>query len=114
MIYVSTMASSHLLSTRVYYIVKTAILIGVVVGFLLLSITSFLVRDVGFIESNPMQFLNETIIVSLLSSLPVIYIAWIRRGINAGDYNKFFILFIKIALVHIGFQISGIYSILFK
>jgi len=108
------MPASDKLSTNVYHIVKNAILVGAVFGFLLLTVTSLLVRDVAFIEANPMFFLNETIVVALLSSVPIIYIAWIRRGINAHDYGKFFILFIKIALVHIGFQISGIYSILFK
>jgi len=100
-------------SDSVYKLIKYGILAAAALGFTILFITSVLVHDTHYIKTHPKFFLSETIIMGLLSSLPIIYISWLRGGSKVETLQEFTLIFVKIALLHIGFQLSGVYAILF-
>ena len=95
-----------------YKVIKYGLLAGVAVGFFILAITSLLVRDTAYIQSHPWYFLSELVVVGGLSALPVMYVGYMRRGRNIHDFYGFLALFAKIAAVHLGFELSGVYKIL--
>jgi hypothetical protein len=95
-----------------YRIIKYGLLAGAAVGFLILAVTSLLVRDIAYPMQNPRYFLAETAVVAFFNAVPLLYIGYMRRGRNLNDFIGFLVLFVKIALIHIGFQLSGVYTIL--
>jgi len=101
------------ISTAVYKVIKYGILIAIGFGFTILFITSALVHDTAYIEKNPKFFISETLIMGLLSALPIVYISYLRGGHLVSTAQEFTLLFIKIALIHITFQLSGVYTVLF-
>ena len=101
------------LHDTVYNVIKYGILVGAALGFTLLIITSILVHDTSYITKNPKFFASETIVMGLLSSLPIVYISWLRGGSKVQTIEEFGLVFAKIALLHITFQLSGVYSIIF-
>ncbi len=97
----------------VYHVIKYSIFIGMGVGFLILFIGSVLVNDTTYIVKNPKFFLSETLVMGLLTALPVIYISYLRGSPQVQTIRDFGVIFLKIVLVHVGFQLSGVYSVLF-
>ena len=96
-----------------YKIVKNLIIVGIVIGFGILFIFSILVHDTYYMTHNPKFFTSETLIMATLTTLPIIYLS-ILRGANRQETIKGSVLiFLKIVLLHIGFQMSGIYSVVF-
>ena len=51
--------------------------------------------------------------MGFLTSLPVIYISYLRGSPQVNTIRDFFLIFIKIVFLHAGFQLSGVYSVLF-
>jgi len=98
----------------VYIYLKYAILIGIVLSFVSLIICSILVFDTYYIQIHPKQFLSETILMGVLTSIPIAFLCYIR---GTTSYKKILaeslIFFAKIVFIHIGFQLSGIYSVIF-
>jgi hypothetical protein len=103
----------NVISTHVYNLIKYLIIAGLAIGFFVLIGTSMLIMDTKYIELNPTYFLQELLIIGGLTALPVIYLGWMRRGQHINDFYGFLILFVKIALIHLCFQLSGVYTILF-
>lgn len=96
-----------------YKIMKNFIILGSVLGFSILFIFSVLVHDTNYITHHPKFFTSETLIMAILTTLPIVYLS-ILRGANRHETLKGSVLiFLKIVLLHIGFQMSGIYSIIF-
>lgn len=97
----------------VYKVIKYGIIFGLGLSFIVLLIGSLLVHDTYYIEKNPKFFLSETLLMGLLTGLPIIYICWLRKVPIATSLIDFSIFFLKIVLIHIGFQLSGVYTVLF-
>lgn len=99
---------------QVYNIMKYLIFAGVIVGFGSLAIASSLVFDTYYITKHPKYFTTETLLFGILTAIPIAYLSYMR---GATSYKKVFsdsiLFFIKIVLLHLGFQLSGIYSVLF-
>ena len=96
-----------------YKIVKNFTIVGSVIGFTILLICSLIVRDTTYIKHHPKFFASETFIMAILTTLPIVYLS-ILRGANKQETLKgSALIFLKIVLLHIGFQLSGIYSVLF-
>jgi hypothetical protein len=97
----------------VYHFIKYALIFGISISFLVLFATSILVHDVYWIKKNPKFFVSEALVMGFLTAIPVIYISYIRGGAVKSTLQEFGLLFAKIVLIHIGFQLSGVYSALF-
>ena len=101
------------ISDSVYRYIKYAVIIGISLSFIVMTITSVLVRDTGYIIKHPRYFLSETLIMGFLTCIPVLYISFLRNGNKKETAQEFGLLFFKIIFLHITFQLSGIYSVLF-
>jgi hypothetical protein len=97
----------------VYKVIKYGIIFGLGLSFIVLVIGSLLVHDTHYIEKNPRFFLSETLLMGILTGLPVIYISWLRKVPIKNSIEGFSLFFLKIILIHIGFQLSGVYTVLF-
>lgn len=96
-----------------YKIVKNFMIVGIVIGFSILIIFSVLVHDIDYMKNHPKFFISETLIMAILTTLPIVYLS-ILRGANRNETIKgTALIFLKIVLLHIGFQMSGIYSAVF-
>jgi hypothetical protein len=100
-------------SSGVYHFIKYSILFGIAFGFTTLFIASILVHDTAYIQKNPKFFLAETLVMGLLTTIPVTLIYYLRGADKKETINGSGLIFLKIALMHIGFQLSGVYSVLF-
>lgn len=107
------MRSSEDISQLVYKVIKYGILSGLGVSFLVLIIGSILVHDTYYMKQNPKFFISETLIMGFLTALPIVYISYLRGGTKTQTIQEFILLFLKIAMIHLGFQLSGVYSVLF-
>lgn len=101
------------ISDSVYHFIKYAVILGLSLSFIVLTATSILVRDTGYIKNHPKFFLSETLIMGLLTSIPILYISYLRGGNKKETIQEFAMLFFKIVFLHVTFQLSGIYSVLF-
>ena len=97
----------------VYQVVKYGVIIGLLLSFLVLFIGSVLVHDTHYITKNPKFFVSETLIMGILTGLPIAYITYLRGGTRKESIQDFGLFFFKIVLLHIGFQLSGVYSVIF-
>jgi len=99
---------------QVYHFLKFSIVVGLVISFLFLTIGSILVADTAYIQNHPKNFMVETLLMGFLTAIPVSYLSYMR---GTTSYKKIFtdggIFFVKIVLLHIGFQLSGIYTAVF-
>jgi hypothetical protein len=99
---------------EVYTVMKYLILAGIVIGFGTLAVTSALIFDTHYITKNPKFFTTETLLFGTLTAIPIAYLSYMRGATN---YKKIvydsMLFFIKVVFLHIGFQLSGIYSVLF-
>ena len=101
--------------TEVYEYLKFAIIFGFIMGFASLIVCSVLVFDTTYIEKNPKNFLVETLLMGTLTAIPIGYLSYMR---GTTSYKLIFrdcaLFFTKIVLLHIGFQLSGVYTVVFK
>ena len=97
----------------VYKVIKYGLISGIAVSFLVLLAGSVLVHDTYYIEKNPKFFISETLIMGILTGLPVMYITLLRGGTKKQSIQDFGLFFLKIVLLHLGFQLSGVYSVIF-
>ena len=101
------------ISHTVYSVIKYSVITGISLSFLVLTISSMIVHDMYWIKKNPKVFLSETMIMGILTAFPVIYISYVRGGTITKTVQDFILLFLKIVFIHVGFQLSGVYSVLF-
>ena len=101
------------LTDNVYKIIKYGLIFLLSIGFLVLAACSVLVHDTYWIDKNPRIFASETLLMGFLSALPILYLSYVRDYPVVDSLPEFFFFFVKVALIHIGFQLSGVYSILF-
>jgi hypothetical protein len=100
-------------STEVYKFIKYSMFVGIAFGFTILFISSILVHDTAYIKKNPKFFLGETLFMGVLTTIPVILISYLRGASKSEIENGSGLIFLKIVLLHIGFQLSGVYSVIF-
>jgi hypothetical protein len=100
-------------STGVYKFIKYSMLVGIAFGFTTLFISSILVHDTAYIQKNPKFFLAETLFMGVLTTIPVMLICYLRGVDKKGIIIDSGLIFLKIVLLHIGFQLSGVYSVIF-
>ena len=100
-------------SELVYKVIKYGILLGLSIGFIMLFITSAIVHDTYWIVKHPYIFAKETALMAILTALPILYISYHREGTLEETAIECSILVLKIAVLHITFQLSGVYSVLF-
>jgi hypothetical protein len=76
---------------------------------------SIAVRDLKFPRENPVRFTIETLTAGIIPAL-FIFILYYLRGnpINHETFFIFFMLAIKVMLIHILFQFSGVYTVFFS
>ena len=107
------MAFTNDVSTTSYKVIKYSVLFGAVVGFLILICFSILVHDTYWIQKNPKIFFTETFMMGLLTSIPILYISYVRGATKKQTIEGVALFFLKVLLLHIGFQLSGVYSVIF-
>jgi hypothetical protein len=100
-------------SHSVYSFIKYSVITGISLSVIVLTITSFLVHDTYWIQKHPKIFTSEALVMALLTSIPVLYISYMREGAIISTIQEFTILFLKIIFLHVTFQLSGVYSVLF-
>ena len=100
-------------SSTVYSVVKYGIIVGTVIAFGILIVGSLLVHDTYYIYKNPKFFLVETLLMGILTSLPILYLCYARGLGTLSSVYGTLIFFLKIVGLHIGFQLSGVYSVIF-
>jgi len=98
---------------QVYKVIKYGIIFGLILSMIVLIAGSALVHDTYYILKHPRFFLSETLLMGVLTGLPVIYISWLRKAPAATSFQEFLLLFFKIVIIHVGFQLSGVYTVLF-
>lgn len=97
-----------------YIVVEVGLIAFLLFGGALLLFLSVMRRDVEFLKRQPIMFLLELALVSLLPALPVLFFVW-SRGMEWTDaFPWFYGLAIKFAFFHLLFQISGFYTFLFS
>jgi hypothetical protein len=104
---------SNNISSDVYSFIKYSLYAGILFGFCVLIVSSFLVFDTAYIIKNPKFFTSETFIMGLLTAIPIAYLCYIRGSSKSDIINGSGLMFLKIILIHIGFQLSGVYSVIF-
>lgn len=100
-------------STGVYKFIKYSILVGIAFGFTTLLIASILVHDTAYIQKHPKFFIGETMVMGVLTTIPVVLICYLRGLDKKGIIIDSGLIFLKMILLHIGFQLSGVYSVIF-
>jgi len=101
------------ISDTVYKVIKYGILATIAIGFSVLLVTSILVHDIDYIKKHPKFFVSETLIMAFLTTVPIVYLSILRGANKQETINGSALIFIKILLLHIGFQLSGVYSVIF-
>ena len=51
--------------------------------------------------------------MGILTTVPIVYITYLRGGKKETTLSGTLFFFMKIVLIHIGFQLSGVYTVLF-
>ena len=101
------------ISAVVYKVIKYGIIFGIAISSIILIAGSVLVHDTAYIKKNPKFFLSETLIMGVLTTIPLIYLVYLRGGHKPNTIKSIVLFFLKIVLIHIGFQLSGVYTVLF-
>jgi hypothetical protein len=94
-------------------VIEYGITFGLVTSTIFLIVCSLIVQDTAYIRRDPKFFVAETLTMGVLSSLPIILIAHLRGHDIAESATSAVTLCLHVAFVHVGFQLSGIYSELF-
>lgn len=95
-------------------LLNKVIMWSLIIATAVLIITSILVKDVGFIKSDPIAFLIELLFISVISSLIICVVFAKTRNVKVKDTITWFLaLMAKFAIFHVLFQLSGVYSAMF-
>lgn len=97
----------------VYSIIKYGIIFGISLSLFILLVGSLLVHDTFYITKNPKFFITETLMMGIFTSIPIAYMCYMRGAPLSAALTDFGLFFFKIIILHLGFQLCGIYSVLF-
>jgi hypothetical protein len=88
---------------------------GLIVAFIVLVITSIIVRDYQYMVQHPLNFSIETVVFSVIPALIIAFIFLKTRGLSVKtSFIWFIVMVLKFAIFHILFQLSGIYTVVFS
>jgi len=110
----STLSPKPYIKNPFVPIIKGGIISGVVLGIAILVIGSLVVRDVEYMKEKPGTFISEGFMLAFFSAIPLLLIGHNRYAEVKENTTHFFIMFAKIAITHLGFQLSGVYSIIYE
>lgn len=96
-----------------YNVIKYGTIILLAVSFIVLIVFSVLVHDTYYIREFPLKFVSETLIMGFLTAISIVYISVLRGNSRMSSFIESLVIFFKVVLLHIGFQLSGVYSVLF-
>jgi hypothetical protein len=99
---------------QVYNFLKFSIIVGLIVCFAVLAVCSFTVYDTAYIKQHPYNFLAETFLMGFLTAVPIGYLCYMRGATFIVSLEDSLLFFVKIVLLHLGFQLSGFYRIMFS
>lgn len=84
------------------------------IGFAYLLALAILVRDTNLIVNKPIIFTIETLLMTILPGIPMMYFV-ISRNLSLGKAWVWFIsTSVQFGIFHVLFQLSGIYTWLFS
>lgn len=101
------------ITTSVYHIIKYGFIFGLTLSLVVLIGGSILVHDTYYITKNPKFFITEALMMGLLTSIPIAYMSYMRGSPLSKSLFDSSLFFFKIVLIHVGFQLSGVYTVLF-
>jgi hypothetical protein len=97
-----------------YLFIEYGLVLFIVLGFALLFAIGLVVRDFEVIKKRPVIFILETLLISVLPAVPILFFV-VSRGITMEvALTWLYGMCIKFAILHILFQISGFYTFLFS
>jgi len=96
-------------------VIYAVILCITVFGIMLMVWFSVVVRDLKFPREHPIRFTIETLASGVIPSVFIFLLYYLRdKPITRYTFQGFVLLSLKIMLVHILFQFSGVYSSFFR
>lgn len=107
------MLSKEIVKRYVYYTGTISLVIYLVISLFTLCIASFIVKDIDFPKKYPVKFIIETLLMAFIATFPFAYVYWSRRGILMTPL-EWSVLILKFTTLHLFFQFSGFYAMLFK
>jgi len=96
-----------------YFLFKIAIIVILVFGFAYLIALAAIVHDYSIIVNKPFLFAIETMLMSLLPGIPILFFVVTRNITWKKAWVWFASLSIKFAIFHVLSQLSGLYNWLF-
>ncbi len=94
-------------------LLKLAMLYSLLTALAILAVFAMLVRHTLVIRGNPIRFASETVLVALLGSLPVYYVASNRNTSMKATTLGFAFLAAKFASFFVLMELAGVNTILF-
>jgi hypothetical protein len=101
------------ISNPFFPVIKWGFVILVLLAAFIIVIGSLVIRDVEYIKEEPGVFTSEALMLGFFASIPLFLIGRNRQTESKGKFIEFLLLFAKVAVLHIGIQISGVYSVLY-
>lgn len=90
-----------------------ALLFGIILAFVFLGFMAFRVRHFEYIQNHPLRFFAEFTAFSVFPAFPL-WLFMITRGIPSKTMWAWFgALWFKFALLHVLFEVSGVYQYYF-
>jgi hypothetical protein len=87
----------------------------IVFGVAIFSAMAGIIRDVEFIIKEPLKFTLELLAMGLLPTIALLLVIYFRTNkITSKNKTESLIIFLKFALFHVLFQISGYYRYVFE
>jgi len=96
-------------------LIKDIILMLVLFMIVVFGWLSFLVRDTTFVMEHPLEFMVETLLVSILPALTLFVVYYIRKiPLGKEGILGFGVIALKCVVGHLLLQFSGAYTSLLK
>ena len=96
-------------------LIKDLLLVLILFLIVVFGWLSFLVRDTKFPMEHPLEFIVETLLVSILPALTLFVVYYIRKiPLGKDGVLGFGVIALKCVVGHLLLQFSGVYSSLLK
>lgn len=96
-------------------LIKDLLLVLILFMIVVFGWLSFLVRDTKFPMEHPLEFIVETLLVSILPALTLFVVYYIRKiPLGKDGVLGFGVIALKCVVGHLLLQFSGVYSSLLK
>jgi hypothetical protein len=96
-------------------LIKDLLLMLVLFMIVVFGWLSFLVQDTTFVVEHPLEFMVESLLVSILPALTLFVVYYIRKiPLGKEGVLGFGVIALKCVVAHLLLQFSGVYSSLLK